>query len=327
MKPRKLQSIGGASLSLILPKEWVKARQLEKSSTVYAHTLPTGDLLIQAREQAVALERMVYDIDGSSPAHVEREIVSRYIAGADEILLKGHSISPALRQRIRTFSQSLMGLEIIDESGTEMLIKNIFDPKTLPITQTVDTLFGVTDSMFRDAFAALRTDDKKLAQDVIDRDQEVNKLQLAITRQYYSLLSGKAVGGDLAITLHKLDYYEKVAVQIERIADHASKVADAVLSSNRPLKRKLAAPETARTAEKVLSLLQEASAMVSRQDGAVAHSILDRSAQIEKEIARMGDAVHHETHRGMILEIALDRMRGYIMNIAEMTIDYIVQEQ
>lgn len=291
-----------------------------------AYTTHSGALLIQPLAQTNTPLRIVVELNGLTAEQLEREIVSRYISGTDEIVITGTPIPPTIRKHVRMVSQALLGLELIDESAQEILIKNIFDIKTLSPAQTLAKLFSMTVSMFQDAFQALRKDDKKLAQDVIQRDSEVDKLQLVVTRQFHSLLSGRVAEETLGISIHQLHYFEKIAVQLERVADHSSKIAEAVWQAKRPLKKALQTPETARTANKLLALLSETSAMVASKNRRHAHAILDSNATLEKQIDRIGAATQHETHRGMVLEIALDRLRGYIMNIAEMTIDYANQE-
>jgi len=84
--------------------------------------------------------------------------------------------------------------------------------------------------MFGDAMKALTSKDIALAQDVIGRDLEVDKLNFIIIRQFHSLITGKTSDEATGLGLVDCNYYSFVAAQIERIADHTIKIARTIVA-------------------------------------------------------------------------------------------------
>jgi len=235
MEIRKLQLTGGSSLAITLPKKWADHFGLKSKDTVVIYSQKSGALIIQPARHKKQLLKTVLKIDDFTKDMLTREIIAHYISGSDEVTIKSKKITHDQRNRIREVSHSLIGYEIIDESSEEVSIKNIFDATKFPIIQNVGKMFVITKSMFNDAIKAIAQNNKPLARDVIDRDFEVDKLQLAIMRQFYTLIQGRVYDEEIGLSQMDLNYYENVATQLERIADHAVKIAKAVITADKKL--------------------------------------------------------------------------------------------
>ncbi len=61
---------------------------------------------------------LVHKIDGLANGTLTREVIALYLSGADEFVLRGEKLTQGQRTKIRQVIQSLMGLEIINESST-----------------------------------------------------------------------------------------------------------------------------------------------------------------------------------------------------------------
>ena len=64
--------------------------------------------------------------------------------------------------------------------------------------------------------------------------------------------------------------------------------------------------------------------MVLKLDKSLAHKILDKNSTIEKMIALSRNV---KSLNEMIVVDSLDRLRGYVMNLAEITIDQTIAKQ
>ncbi|MFH1968148.1 MAG: phosphate uptake regulator PhoU, partial [bacterium] len=296
---------------------WADHFGLKSKDTVVIYSQKSGALIIQPARHKKQLLKTVLKIDDFTKDMLTREIIAHYISGSDEVTIKSKKITHDQRNRIREVSHSLIGYEIIDESSEEVSIKNIFDATKFPIIQNVGKMFVITKSMFNDAIKAIAQNNKPLARDVIDRDFEVDKLQLAIMRQFYTLIQGREYDEEIGLSQMDLNYYENVATQLERIADHAVKIAKAVITSSKKLES-IASPYIKNITKKVLPLLEYSEEMVQKLDKILAHKILSKNPEIES-ILSVDKAV--KSFEEMIVTDSLDRLRGYVMNIAEITID------
>lgn len=323
MEIRKLQLTGGSSLAITLPKKWVDRFELKSKDTVVIYSQKSGVLIIQPARHKEQLLKTILKIDGLTKDMLTRELIAHYISGSDEVTIKGQRITHDQRNRIREVSQSLIGYEIIDESSEEVFIKNIFDATKFPIIQNVEKMFVIVKSMFNDAIKAITQNNKPLARDVIDRDFEIDKLQLAIMRQFYALIQGRIYNEEIGLSQADLNYYENVATQLERIADHAVKIAQAVITVDKK-SESLVFSRLKNIAKTILPLLEHSEEMVRKLDKTLAHRILDKNQEIERTISLGRDV---RSSQEMIVVDSLDRLRGYVMNIAEITIDQAIAKE
>jgi len=277
----------------------------------------SGSLVIQPARYKEQLLKTVLQIDGLTKDMFTRELIAHYISGSDEVTIKSNKITREQRNRIREISQSLIGYEIIDESSEEVSIKNIFDATKFPIIQNVEKIFVIVKSMFNDAISAMIQNNKPLAHDVIDRDFEIDKFQLAITRQFSSLVQEKIYDEETCLNKKDLKYYENVATQLERIADHAVKIARRVTIINKK-PGSVVSSRLKNITEKVLPLLEHSAEMVKKLDKTLAHKILNKNPEVERLLSL---DQNEKSIEEMVVVDSLDRLRGYVMNIAEITID------
>src|SRR5665213_774073 len=311
MEKRKLQATGGASLTLTLPKAWVSDSGLHSKDQVLV--IPDGKALIIKPLSAQASESKVsINVDGMTEPWLARELVSAYVSGADKITFRSKKITPDQRQIIQKALQLLFGFEILEETSKKVYIKNIFDDAKLSVPESTQKIFLIARTMFEDALKATAAGDQNLALAIEQRDFEVNKLLCVVKRQYYSLLKGKTEG-----SVSELGYYVNVAIQLERIGDHAVQIAKVAAASEAPL-----SPYSNFDAIKtrVAALFNDVEKVVGSLDKSLAHQILDQDEALRQLIG--GSKRAKKSSERLLIENSLDRLRGYIMNIAELTIDY-----
>lgn len=311
MEKRKLQATGGASLTLTLPKSWVSDNSLHSKDQVLV--IPDGKALIIKPLSAQSSESKIdINVDGMTEDWLVRELVSAYISGADKITFRSKKISPTQRQIIQKALQLLFGFEILEETSKKIYIKNIFDDAKLSVPESTQKIFLIARTMFEDSLKAAAAGDKNLALAIEQRDLEVNKLLCVVRRQYYSLLKGKTDG-----SVAQLGYYVDVDIQLERIGDHAVQIAKVAAASEKPLSPYDDFPAIQ---AHVSSLFDDAEKVVNSLDKNLAHKILDQDEPLRQLIS--GSKQADKSSERLLIENSLDRLRGYIMNIAELTIDY-----
>ena len=314
MERRKLQATGGSSLTLTLPKAWIKHWKLQSKDEVLVDA--TGPALIiklaskQKRELTIDIS-----VDNMPDKWLVREMIGAYIAGADKIALRSSRITPSQNQTIRQSVQLLFGFEILEETSQKIVARTILDDSMFPVSESTLRIFMITRSMFEDSLKAAQAGDRDLANDIKLRDYEVNKFVHAIQRQFQEILSGKVKG-----SLAEVSFYRTIAIQLERIGDHGVKIAE-LASSDRtdPVKLSSTFPVIQ---ERVHQLLKDVESMVRHMDKPMAHKILDSDNELERLI--YSSKRMKLSYEGAIVEDSLDRLRGYLMNIAELTIDYAV---
>lgn len=323
MEKRKIQKTGGSSLSITLPKKWTDNAKLQDKDEVFIYQ-NFGNVILQPGFAKQNVIKALFPIDNISKKRLFRELIAYYLSGANEIVIQSQKITPEQRNEIRNLTNAFIGFEIVDESTEEIVIKNILDDTKFPIPQRIEKMFAITKTMFEGTLRAFSENDKLLAQDIIERDFEIDKLHRAIIRQFHSLISFKVFEEELGITYIDSHYYENISTQIERIADHAVKIAKAIIvTPEKELEKIVATKSLIAITEKIIAMLDDASRIVEKLDSELAHEVLDKGDELEKAIMLMlKRRQQSEIHLvEVITEDSFDRIKGYIMNIAEMTID------
>jgi len=168
------------------------------------------------------------------------------------------------------------------------------------------------ETMLKEALDSYIHRDAKLAEEVRQRDVEVDRLNFVITRQYYSVLNNHLTEEDINLSLLELDFFATVASQVERIADHSVKIAQTI-SSQKPASKQFAQTQT--RVKQTRQLLQSCVDMIKTLDKTLAHQTLD-------SIAKVDPLPTSNTPQLLIIHDSLDRTNHYLMNLAEITIDH-----
>jgi phosphate uptake regulator len=113
---------------------------------------------------------------------------------------------------------------VLEETGDRVVIRDLLDSSELSIHNAVTRMNLIADSMLADAAAALTGDDD-LAADVIERDDDVDRLYMMVSRIFRATLRNPKAAEELGLPREVCFDYHSSARQLERIADHATKIA------------------------------------------------------------------------------------------------------
>ncbi len=319
---RKVQITGGGTFLVTLPKAWADAVGVAQGSTVVLIPNDSGAMLLVpagAREG----NRCSLPMDGRDHVELQRDVIARYIAGYDVIEVVGSRIRPEQRRTVREIAQSLVGLEILEESQTAVVLHSVVNMRDFPVGQTIHRIFEITLGMVDDAVTACRTRDEELAQDVAERDGDVDRLVLLVARQFGLLLRDLLVEEEVRLTRFAFHYHQAVADQLERVADHAVKVSRATLVLGGEL-----SPEVARrigdTHGESRAILVEAVQAFENRDTKLANRVLAQTEQRGRLLEWAQGAIREQPENALPISIVMDsllRTREYGFNIAETAVD------
>lgn len=229
MEIRKIQVTGGASFIVSLPKNWAKEYNISKNDKVGIVVRTDGSLLITPKITGEHIEKTkefdVTEIEKASPLF--RMLLGAYIGGYNTITVKSKNrISPSVRETVRKFIRAAIGLEIIEETSTSLTIKDLLNPGEMPFDKAISRITSLVKNMHEDAILALNNSDKDLAEDVITRDNEVDRLNWLISRQYNIVSRNVLLAEKIGVDTGKIANYSLISRIIERIGDHAVRIAE-----------------------------------------------------------------------------------------------------
>ncbi len=227
MDSRKVQFTGGSSYIISLPKKWVTEHGIQKNDRVAIRVQEDGNLLISANVTDEVVMSKTLTADVSDGEILMRRLVALYIEGYNEISISSKSrITPENREVLREFTQQTIGMEIIEERAQYVLLKDILDPSELPFQKSVRRIFYIVEGMLRDSLLTLKEADQKLADDVISRDKEVDKFYWLVFRQFNMLATNPVLMDSMKMTYRNAAKYLMVSRNLERLGDHAERIAE-----------------------------------------------------------------------------------------------------
>ncbi len=228
IETRKVQQTGGSSYIVSLPKPWIEKNNIEKKDTVGIIAQPDGNLLITPKinsEDILKSKEIIAD-EYEDYNFLFRVLISTYIMGFSQIIIKSSKkFEPFIRNCITDFTQITIGPEIVEETNTYISIKDLLNPKEMPFDKTIKRMYILAESMHEDAIRALKEKNKKLADEVINRDDDIDRLHWLIGRQSNIVLRDIMLSQKMGINLEDANYYQQMSRYLERIADHAVRVA------------------------------------------------------------------------------------------------------
>ena len=224
METRKVQSTGRSSCTVSLPREWTEKHDIGGGSVVGLYTLGETLVITPERDESATAERV--RIAGLEEGRVSRALVTLYVCGYDNILLEGDDIDAERRASIRQAVNRLTGLEVVDESSDAIRVRSLLDHGEMSTPDVVDRMHAVAGLMLEDAVTAALDDDEVAAADVLEREEDVNRMYAMVLRWFRQCMRDPAANERSPLALDTHFDFHACAKQLERIADHAATIAD-----------------------------------------------------------------------------------------------------
>jgi phosphate uptake regulator len=228
MEIRRVQMTGGSSYIITLPKEWVKSLNIQKNDQVGLLSQSDGTLLITPKfDREQIYKSKEFEVNNKTNINfLFRRLIGAYIAGYNSIEIKSSSrMLPAVKMIVRNFTQTTIGQEIVEETDINILVKDILNPAEMPFDRTIKRMHIIVKGMHEDVMTAIQRNDKQLIEDVLSRDNEVDRLHWLIARQHNIILQNVSFAEKMGITIELATTSFLISRIIERIGDHIIKIA------------------------------------------------------------------------------------------------------
>lgn len=227
---RKVQVTGGNSFVVSLPKTWVNDVGLKPKDAVAVIAQPDSSLLIVPRKDIRESAKSEASIDvthGLDKDALLRQFISYYLAGYDIIKINSGRSDSAMRTFIREgIRRKLVGVEIIEESSTGILTQCLSGYTDLPLKRAVERMAIIAAAMVTDATTVLEKGKRDMGEEVIQRDDEVDRFYHFILRQLNIAVRNRSVIQEIGLnSARDCLGYRLVVKSVERIADHAAQIA------------------------------------------------------------------------------------------------------
>ncbi|MFW9990415.1 MAG: PhoU domain-containing protein [Candidatus Odinarchaeota archaeon] len=235
---RKIQKTGGSSYVITLPKDWLNSIKTGgndgddelKGIELGIILQPDNTLLITPNLSRETLQRkkVIELTPGTDSSYLFRYLVSSYITGFTSIEVRG-SIIPALRMVVRKFIQMVIGFEILEEEESCLSLKDLLNPAEMPFENIIKQMSLIAKKMHMEAIQALKEANIHLASEISERDDDIDRLYWLVARQTNMMLRDSNLEEKLGITADLAANMFLISRIIERIGDHAVRIAENVI--------------------------------------------------------------------------------------------------
>jgi phosphate uptake regulator len=322
VETRKVQVTGGSTYTVSIPKDWATENGISAGSEVEFY--PEGDSLFLTPRSGDDRTEGTLDITDLAGDELMRAVMTMYVSGFDIIALESSRITTDQRRTIREATQSLVGLEVLEETRSRVVIRDLLDSSELSIHNAVTRMRLIAQSMLEDSMAALAELDEDMARDVIQRDDDVDRLWMVVSRIFRATLRTPKAAEELGLPREVCFDYQSAARQLERIGDHATKIAHLTLEFEEPV------PEDVVAAlddlhEESRAVVDEAMDALFTDDSAEATKLANEAREDVQEIDERARSIDEllrdlDPARAQLLGLVVDsvsRSADYGGNIAE----------
>ncbi|MGY5151233.1 MAG: PhoU domain-containing protein [Candidatus Nitrosopumilus sp. bin_6a] len=226
---RRLQRIG-SSILVSLPKEWVDANNLDKSSQVEIET-GQDSISISANKETRPTKELVISYPLPKEENIVANITGAYLLGYDVIVINSKSIIPGKdREEIRNSMRRLVGMEIIEEDASHINMQFLLDATTLNPAKILKRMSSIALGMYDDVLNGLISDDKSNLQTLSKRDVEVNRQYFLLVRLIRSTLVDKRLSN--VFNLENIDVldYRVAANVLENAGDSIVELSEFIFN-------------------------------------------------------------------------------------------------
>lgn len=311
---RKIYLSGGKSYIITLPKRWVENNGL-KAGDYIKMDISDNVIVLKAKDSEKA--KKVVTLDSKDICHdcLIRRIVAYYIAGYDSVRVKVYSGEH--RRAISLASDMLIGAEIIEDLGKEIVLEIFTDPNRFNIDYIVERIGKMCITMLSDFKQHLKSLDGYIHSSIVMRESEIDRLHFLALR----LLKSE-------IRPENLLEYRIIIRALERISDHCVKMSDSLMSIKMQLPKLI---EFVEICENILKMTMKSYHKRSSDLADEVINEVEKFYSMEKKYSnilfelledfwRKKESIEKSANLRIILD-SLSRIAGYCSDIAEAVIN------
>ncbi len=317
-----MQKTGKSTLIVSLPKKWANENAIVSGSLLFISQNQNGDLLLSS-DRSEPDQIVKLDIGSKCGAPLIRDVIACYLAGYKTVEISSPQLTAMQKRDLHSIVNKLIGPEILEETINKVVIHDLLSAEELPADRALKRMKNITRSMIQDALSSLIKRNKDLAMDVIQRDNDVDRLNLLIARQFIDILRSGSLKQETLCPISAFNYMQ-AATNLERMADHASKIAEISSQNDNELPREMT-DEIARLSSVFTALIDDSISVLLKPDTEKANQLIDKTKEMKTQSMIMTSTFWERDDDEILIRLVLagsmERMFDLIINIAELSIN------
>lgn len=235
-RTRRVQKVGGSSLSVTLPKNWIEEINLRPGDILTFKEMSGGRLELAKETQgelAPEVQKTVHiEMDVDEPHMLTRLIVGSYIAGHDNVIIRSKEpFVESQKEEATAAAKRMLGLSLVEQSANSMEFQNFIDPIKYRLDHIMSRVVGVLSAEIDACRKGLVDSDKDVLEGVFGLEDEVDSFYLLMIRQLLLSSENYRLAKGLGIENHRYQMgYRLVIKDLEMVGDLVFKIANEIWS-------------------------------------------------------------------------------------------------
>jgi phosphate uptake regulator len=334
---RKIQLTGGSTLTISLPIKWAREAGIKQGDELSLIQRSDSSLILtpeKKKKEQIRSTELVFSNEESFEDNF-RYLIADFLVGYDLVkLLSPDGFGAEERKRIKEeVRKRLIGMEVVGESSKELILQSFLKYEDFTLRDAIRSMSEIILSMHADAISSLDERDTNLAEDVIERDNEIDRFYLLIVRQLKAAMSNPDLATKIGVGRQRDSLgYRIIVKSMERIGDHVENIAKNSLMINQESSKPVPLGVKSLRGIKeigscVENLFTKTLASVSNTDMKGANeairdsnALIDMLEEINELVLAEELSISDKIHVLSLLE-SLGRIAKYCEDIAEVTIN------
>jgi phosphate uptake regulator len=312
---------------ITLPKDWAESRGLKKNDSVSVEVQSDGDLLISPVKKS-DVPKNVKKINVTNPKNDEslyRQLIGAYISGHSLIEVSSDiPLSNNIVSVVNSFTQTSIGLEVVEEDNNRILIKDLIDHTEIRPNKSLERMSILVRKMISDVFEYAITGDILFIKDMEKRDVEIDRLHWLISRQNNIYKKDPGLCKRTGLTLCELTNPIAVSRILERIGDHAVLVSNTLMTFADVRKAEAADRGFKEIGKDILGLYNGSVSSWLKNDMDAAEECIEEGEKLVKKIERTFKKIDvglDTASAAGLISGSSKRIAEYCIDISELTIN------
>lgn len=218
----------GGSLAITLPKSWLDSMGLEAGDNIELEI--TRDALIIKPLTSKKIKKVKQLKWYEEPSTSINTIIYAYLLGYDIISIEvPRSAEILLEPELTKIKSKLMGLEILESSDGRLVMRMLIDPYELRPVDVLKRMWQLSKESIDRVLLAILENDPQLAESVVQKDEEMDRLYFYIVRVLRSCAEDPVLQAKLELKNANLLDHRVASYLFENINDRTSELATMVI--------------------------------------------------------------------------------------------------
>jgi phosphate uptake regulator len=213
-----------------LPTEWIKNNNLKKGNMVIIEVNRNNSISLYPSDiDAEDVKEVNIPHPQLSMDSLTNQIYGAYLLGYDIIRIKGKSqISFDDRELIKLAMRKLVGLEIVDENGSNIISQFLLDANTLDAEKILRRMSSIVAGMYKDTLIGIQKKENGSEKSIVSRDDEVDRQYFLLVRLIRSAMMDQKLASKLNLSNIDILDYRIAANHLESAGDYITDFAAAL---------------------------------------------------------------------------------------------------